>query len=241
MNKLTYKTYLTLAKVTEGPYDSFTVAGLKPYNAPRLLHMALGLATEALELQEAMNKKWPEHEQILELSDICWFSALACEELGVPPRDEDLRIYPPQGIQRVYDKCEEFASRIKAGLVYGSPAKKSDPHADYWKSIPAEIFGRTVAIGNNLPSGCILTININKLRARFGDKFSAHDALNRDTVAEAKRAFASEQGKPEDAAEILADKFGVTNETIVATKEADGSLLIQPKPTVVNFNSILKP
>lgn len=210
MTKLNYKTYLTLAKVTEGPYPPFYVPGLKPHNAPRLLHMALGLATEALELSAALTKKLPVEEATLELSDICWFSALACEELDFPPRDEDLKLYPPQGIQCVYDKCEEFTSRVKAALVYGSAIKKTDPTPDYWKTIPAEIFGRTLAIGNNLPSGCILTININKLRARFGDKFSAHDALNRDVVKEVEKAFASEQGRPEDLREILegqTDKF----------------------------------
>ena len=119
------------------------------------------------------------------MSDLCWFSALAAEELGHKP--PGITPYPPQGIQTVYELCELFASRIKAALVYGSPVKKSDPFVDYWKTIPAEIFERTVAIGNgHVPVDGILLVNITKLRARYGDKFSAHDALNRNEAAEVK-------------------------------------------------------
>ncbi len=234
MTKLTYKTYLPLAKVTEGPYDTFVVSGLKPYNAARLLHMALGLATEALELQSSIARKLPVEESTLELSDICWFSALACEELGYAPDEAYQKLWQPQGIQKVYDKCEEFASRVKAGLVYGSPVKKSDPTPDYWKTIPAEIFGRTLAIGNNLPSGCILTININKLRARYGEKFSAHDALNRDVVKEAKKAFASEQGRPEDLAEILE-----AQKEVLLSRGPDGVTHLKDESKVMNLKELL--
>lgn len=181
--KLTYDTYLPLAKVTEAPYATLNVPALAPHNATRLLHMALGLCTEALELQSSLARNKAHAESILEMSDLCWFSALAAEELGYKPTGRTP--YPPQGIQTVYELCELFASRVKAALVYGTAAKKSDPFPDYWKTLPAEIFERVTAIGDgHMPMDGILQVNITKLRQRYGDKFSAHDALHRNEVAE---------------------------------------------------------
>jgi len=186
--KLTYETYLPLAKVTEGTYPDLTIKSLAPHNTARLLHMALGLTTEALELQSSLARNKAHQESLLEMSDLCWFSALAAEELGFKPNGRTP--YPPQGVQSVYELCELFASRVKAALVYGTPVKKSDPFPDYWKTLPAEIFERTVAIGDgHMPTDGILQLNITKLRQRYGDKFSAHDALNRNEAAETKAAF----------------------------------------------------
>ena len=185
---MTYKEYLPLAKRTEGSYEKVLISapGLVPYNQPRLVHMALGLATEAIELVSAVHDKKPLVEQLMELSDICWFSALACETVGIEP--EANNTYPEAGIYALADRCELFASRVKAGLVYGSPAKASDSSPDAWRKLPAEIFLRACAIGNANVEGKddILKLNIAKLRARYPDKFTADKALIRNEVAETK-------------------------------------------------------
>lgn len=185
---MNYKEYLPLAKRTEGTYDGILISapGLVPYNQPRLVHMALGLATEAIELVSAVNNKKPLVEQLMELSDICWFSALACETVGIEP--DDVNPYPQAGVSLLVDRCELFASRVKAGLVYGSPAKASDSSPDAWRKLPAEIFLRACALGNAHVEGKadILQLNIHKLRARYPDKFTAEAALVRNEVAETK-------------------------------------------------------
>jgi hypothetical protein len=185
---MNYSTYLPLAKRTEGFYEKVLISapGLVPYNQPRLVHMALGLATEAIELVSAVHDKKPLVEQLMELSDICWFSALACETVGFAP--DDVNPYPGTGIYDLADRCELFASRVKAGIVYGSPAKASDSSPDAWRKLPAEIFLRACAIGNANVEGKddILELNIAKLRARYPDKFTTEAALVRDEAAETK-------------------------------------------------------
>lgn len=55
----------------------------------RLIHAALGLSTEANEFADQLKKhliygkELDKTNLIEELGDICWFLALACDELGV--------------------------------------------------------------------------------------------------------------------------------------------------------------
>jgi hypothetical protein len=190
---MTLPDYIKLAKRTECAYTGVTVtcAALEPYNAARLVHMALGLATEALEFKASLDKNLPRHEQLMEMSDICWFAALAAEELGTAPTEYVPGVYPQMGVQKVLDLCELFASRVKGALYYGNPAKPSDTDPEYWTRIPAEILLRTYAIASAHLSGeDILDLNINKLRARYGEKFSAENAVVRNEVIEAQVVIA---------------------------------------------------
>ena len=187
--------YIQLAKRTECDYKLSTIKcpSLEPHNAARLVHMALGLTTEALEFKASLDKNLPQHEQLMEMSDICWFSALACEELGTLPTVAQ-STYPQLGVQKVLDLCELFGSRVKAALVYGSPVKESDPYPEYWKRVPAEILQRTYAIASMHLSGeDILDLNITKLKARYGDKFTKAAALVRNENAEAKAVLSVER------------------------------------------------
>ena len=186
---MTIPDYIKLAKRTECAYDGVTVtcAALEPHNAARLVHMALGLATEALEFKASLDKNLPRHEQLMEMSDICWFATLAADELGTLPGEYVPGLYPQQGVLKVLDLCELFASRIKGALFYGNPSKPADPDPDYWKRVPAEILLRTYAIASAHLSGeDILDLNINKLRARYGEKFTAENAVNRVETLEAQ-------------------------------------------------------
>lgn len=185
--------YIKLAKRTECDYKdvAITCPGLAPHNSLRLIHMALGLSTEALEFKASLDKNLPRHEQLMEMSDICWFAALAADELGTAPGEYVPGVYPQQGVQKVLDLCELFASRIKAGLCYGNPSKPADPDPDYWKRIPAEILLRTYAIASAHLSGeDILDVNIRKLMARYGEKFSAENAIVRHETVEAQAVLA---------------------------------------------------
>lgn len=185
--------YIKLAKRTECDYSTCTVQVpcLENYAAARLVHMALGLSTEALEFKASLDKNLPRHEQLMEMSDICWFAALAAEELGTAPGEYVPGVYPQVGVQKVLDLCELFASRVKGALFYGNPAKPSDPDPEYWTRIPAEILLRTYAIASAHLSGeDILDINIRKLRARYGEKFSTENAVVRNETVEAQAVLA---------------------------------------------------
>ena len=185
---MTIPIYNKLARRTECDYVGVTVtcAALEPHNSARLVHMALGLATEALEFKDSLDKNLPRHEQLMEMSDICWFASGAADELGTLPGEYVPGVYPQQGVQKVLDLCELFASRVKSALFYGTPSKPSDVDPDYWKRVPAEILLRTYAIASAHLSGeDIFDVNINKLRARYGEKFTAENAVNRVETLEA--------------------------------------------------------
>src|SRR5690606_5016493 len=67
--------YIPLALRTNSP-----VTGSNPEVSPNLLHAALGLASEVLEVLLANPA-----DTLAELGDVCWFVALAGFELGCDP------------------------------------------------------------------------------------------------------------------------------------------------------------
>lgn len=188
-----YQDYLQLAKATECDYGAATIniAALEQYNGARLVHMALGLSTEAIELLDAVRAKLPLEQQQMELSDILWFSALACDELGIEIQEREIvgNTYPPRGIHKLAARCELFASRIKAAIAYGTPIKPNDPTPDFWRQIPKVIFLSACAIGDfSLGNpGKLMDLNIQKLRARYPKgKFDELAATVRNEAAETK-------------------------------------------------------
>ena len=186
-----YSDYLKLAKATECDYGAITIScvALENYNAARLIHMALGLATEAIELTESVRLKLPLEQQQMELSDILWFSALACDELGIEISDREIagNTYPSRGVHKLASRCELFASRIKAAVAYGTPIKPNDPTPDFWRQVPKVIFLQACSIGDYSLGhpGRLMELNIKKLRARYpAGKFDALAATVRNETAE---------------------------------------------------------
>lgn len=189
-----FEDYIKVASQWESDYagTELKVPSLAPHNPVKLVHYALGLATEAIELEQAIKRAKPRVEQLMELSDLIWFSGMAAAETGILPDLARVRKLPTTGLPAVYELCEDFASSIKAALVYGSPFRKAHNSLEYWKSIPAEIFVRVVAIGDAAsPSKCIMSDNIAKLTARYGNKYAAAKAVARDEKAETKAVTAS--------------------------------------------------
>ena len=156
--------------------------------AHKLVHYALGLSTEALELIGAIKAQKPMASQLEELGDICWFAAGACDVLGRWPTDEQINAAPKTGAFELAAMCEEFASRIKAGLFYGRIAKPCDPYQHSWQLMPAAILARTLAIANaqtTLGRNALLATNIQKLEVRYNKgSFNAAAFINRNTAAE---------------------------------------------------------
>lgn len=118
------KDYQKLALKTDHKSYNHVAARFTP-SMSRLIHAALGLSTESNEFADALKKhliygkELDKTNLIEELGDICWFLALACDELGTD-----------------FDK--------------------------------------------------IMEINLNKLKARYGDKYSDEKAINRDLEKERK-------------------------------------------------------
>jgi len=81
------KNYQELALKTDHKCYNHVAERFTP-SMSRLVHAALGLSTEANEFGDALKKhliygkELDEVNLIEELGDICWFIALACDELG---------------------------------------------------------------------------------------------------------------------------------------------------------------
>ena len=180
-----YQEYIDVARSFEAvaPPSAVQIPALENYDCLKLTHYALGIATEALELVDAVKRGKPYAEQQLELSDILWFSGLAAAELGVEIDDNDIinNRSPKQGVFDLAAKCEEFASRIKAALIYGTPVKPRDENDDSWKQLTKQIFLHACAMGDaGLGVGKLMDLNITKLSARYPKgQFEAAAAVNR--------------------------------------------------------------
>ena len=167
-----YKTYITESRFCECDYTKLQLAG--PVRQLRLLHAALGLSTEMLELQEANNNRRM-NDALLELGDICWFAATICHELDHTP----VGGRAPVELATLAKWIESVVSAVKAHVYYGRALP-----TDFARST-GMILNAAASIGVVSLDRDPLATNLAKLRVRYADKFDASRANVRDTAAEA--------------------------------------------------------
>ena len=170
-----YKTYITESRFCECDYTKLQLAG--PVRQLRLLHAAIGLSTEMLELQEANNNRRM-NDALLELGDICWFAATICHELDHTP----VGGRAPVELATLAKWIESVVSAVKAHVYYGRALP-----TDFARST-GMILNAAASIGVVSLDRDPLATNLAKLRVRYGDKFEASRANVRDTAAEAATA-----------------------------------------------------
>ena len=187
---LTIPQYIIAARQFECDYSNVSIdaLGLRPHNAARLVHAALGLTTEVLELLEAI-KKNDHQSQIEELGDIAWFAAIAH---FTDVSSSNLKY---ERIESLMYLCERFASNIKAGVFYGNPVLKSDTSPTAWRQLPESILYCTQAIAHRHGISNYLDVNIEKLTVRNrGKKHNVQATIQRDPKAEAAAIAATLEG-----------------------------------------------
>lgn len=189
--------YATLARVTlkELPFAS------------HLVHMALGVAGEVGEIIDAVKKvliygKAPDTINFKEeVGDITWYIACLLKELAVDPlvmqRFLDRGVVAGKTIQAKI--AAEAPSSMELGRVVLHINKEVAELAFDLAQLSEEGVATSVAIGfierlsnfTGVIAGLVdvdvsqaMERNIEKLKERYGDKFSAHAALNRDLGAE---------------------------------------------------------
>lgn len=172
-----YKTYITESRFCECDYTKLQITG--PVRQLRLLHAAIGLSTEMLELLEA-NEGRRMNDALLELGDICWFAATICDELGHVPTASRT----PIKLATLSQWIEAVASTVKAHIYYGRALP-----ADFARSAGA-VLDAAASIGTISLDRDPLAANLAKLRVRYADKFEASRANVRNTAAEATAAVA---------------------------------------------------
>jgi hypothetical protein len=155
-----FNEYLPLAMRTNSPET-----GHHGQESLDFMHGAAGLVTELLELEEAED----ELNAMEEAGDCAWFIALMCNAIDYDFTGriigKSILTHPEIGLLDI----------AKRWFAYG---KLSDNHKSEAKFLLQYIYEKL-----NMQSE-ILEANIKKLKARYPNKFSQDDALNRDKGAE---------------------------------------------------------
>lgn len=148
--------------------------------SPGLIHATLGIISESIELQAAIEKR-DITNTIEELGDLMWFVALASDELGFDPFSEAIGAEsPPPG-----EILSVLTDTVKRSYAYG---KELDVQAlrDTMRKLISFAEQLTVTLQQvGAPDFEAVKLgNINKLKARFPEKFTQDHALNRDPFSE---------------------------------------------------------
>jgi NTP pyrophosphatase (non-canonical NTP hydrolase) len=150
------------------------------------LHGAIGIETEIGEIFEAVAGFTFDPINFLEeMGDLLWYNSIFSRLFGL-----DFDAITPTEITDFNLKDIVISMKIEASKILDIYKKR----CFYGKPIDANQIVTSVTILHNLVNACIVsqgsTIeqvrqkNIDKLKSRFGDKFEAAKAINRDTNAE---------------------------------------------------------
>lgn len=160
------KDYIKLALVTE------STSWHKPNE--RLLHAALGIMTEVIEVGASDCLE----EVKEEIGDLCWYLAIACDELGIT--FDDLEAEEGDGLTEPFDglilKAGEFLDMQKKSIFYGRVYQKIvmvTTLSELFMFLMRELETWDWRLDE------IQAENIDKLRKRYGEKFTEAAALNR--------------------------------------------------------------
>jgi len=174
--------YVELACVTESIVDP--IEGLES----RMLHGLIGLCTESGELLDAMKKHLyygkdlDTVNMLEEIGDLCWYLAIICDVSGL-----DFAVQIEKAIEFKVIKQEK---RSLLSVCAELNAVCAGNLVTYTSSGQPHVIKPLFSLIDELVAGLdgmweeICEKNISKLKARYGDKFDAHKALNRDLETE---------------------------------------------------------
>jgi NTP pyrophosphatase (non-canonical NTP hydrolase) len=151
------------------------------YNVhPDLIHGALGIADELIELRQAM-AKCDRVNALEELSDLCWFTALIASRTGVDPFEYLGVIGEDDPVETLEFFIGEVVSIIKRSYAYG---KQLD--TEQLEMCLLCIIDSVSVLAERLGSSLddVLELNIAKLASRYHERFTPKLANNRDTDRE---------------------------------------------------------
>jgi hypothetical protein len=165
-----------------------------------VIHMALGVVGELGELIDATKKvaiygkEWDKTNLTEEVGDVAWYIANYCDDMQVHPGI--LQTAFDSGFIDGFKQRDKISSALDIGgnlLVLALAANAACLQLTTAKPGEADAVQAVAGLANILGVFCsmvdvdiseALEKNIAKLKARYGDKFSEHSALNRDLGAE---------------------------------------------------------
>lgn len=144
----------------------------------KMLHSVVGMLTEVEEILDNHSmQSVDEVNRAEEWGDLAWYLAILTRELsmdfstsGPPDKAADPVISMTKSLLRLLDM-------LKKSIYYGKPF---DDDAATQAALRIMAAMSQYATSNGIDTGSALRANIEKLRARYGDRFSSDAAINRD-------------------------------------------------------------
>ncbi len=188
--------YLKNVLVTEARDFSPLQERFQKIRSIRLLHGAIGLASELAEIRDmAQKQKIDEINLKEEMGDLCWYMGIMISELELDPEDifrsqgtmvylndpEGQKIYLNEYIDNMTIDIGDMIDLLKKHLMYGKELNV--------KGVKQKLLSLSCAIEFalnifSMTSGEARERNIEKLRARYGEKFTEAAANERNLVVE---------------------------------------------------------
>lgn len=188
---MNFREYVENAIRTESKFNVMTAGTVSPFLNDRLLHAAIWMQTEIWEIFEALFIKWKNWNVDLvnvreELWDVLWYFAILCDNLNyfdfefgneIIIKLENVNDY----IFEINDLTINILDSVKKSLFY-----KKELNIELLKERLSKLFNLTESVitflWGNIEKTAIT--NIEKLRARYPEKFSTEKAVNRDLETE---------------------------------------------------------
>lgn len=184
---MSMQNYVELAIKTESVISSINNIDF------RMLHAAMGICTEVGEL--CHNAVFFEHDNpeknranlVGELGDVFWYVAIACDVIVLDfnkiSQSKIDAVIEDCTLQRLVIKSSEILDMLKKTIYY---KKAFDAYTI--AGLLTDIIELSISIINlnELTLDEVLEKNINKLAARYPDKFDSYRAIHRDLDAEQK-------------------------------------------------------
>ncbi len=188
---MNFKEYVENAIRTESKFNVMTKDTVSPFLNDRLLHAAIWMQTELWEIFEALFIKWKTGEVDLvnvreELWDVLWYFAILSDNLGYFDFEFDTEISVKlenvnDYIFEINDLTINILDSVKKSLFY-----KKELNIELLKERLTKLFELTKSVITflwwNIEKTAIT--NIEKLRARYPEKFTSENAINRDLKTE---------------------------------------------------------
>jgi NTP pyrophosphatase (non-canonical NTP hydrolase) len=150
-----------------------------------LLHAVMGILTETEELLDNHLIKIDETNILEEIGDVTWYLAIIGREYNMDfPTDLPLSNEDPMKIViSIIKQTCKLLDMLKKKLYYNKPINDES-----FKQISTLVMILTQSYMNyySIDIKGSFNINIAKLKARYGDKFSSDKAINRDLETERK-------------------------------------------------------
>ena len=137
--------------------------------SPRLLHATLGIVTELMEYEDAVD----DDNALEELGDIYWYVAIAADELGLT--FEELKEQAPSGVF-YHEIVGNLCDVMKRACFYG--VQTDIPRFTKYIGMLLHWLDWACKMNDTTPEER-MEANIAKLRKRFPEKFTTQDAVER--------------------------------------------------------------